>query len=94
MRKRILNKLHCPRCSKAIPLVRVTEHRLSGDYTYPVIDDRLVVQVNGRRTHRACVADLDQYEDLLPADMTDAEYNEWFNRSAVVDGVRMGPMVQ
>lgn len=30
------------------------------------------------------------YEDALP-DMSDAEYNEWFAKSAVVYGVRMGP---
>lgn len=29
------------------------------------------------------------YEDQLPADMTDAEYDEWFSRSWV-DGVRVG----
>ena len=30
------------------------------------------------------------YEDQLP-EMTDEEYSEWFNKSSVIDGVRMGP---
>jgi hypothetical protein len=30
------------------------------------------------------------YEDDLPDDMTDEEYTNWFKRSHVVDGVRMG----
>lgn len=30
------------------------------------------------------------YEDQLPEDMTDAEYDEWFLTSSIVDGVRMG----
>lgn len=30
------------------------------------------------------------YEDELPI-MTDSEYSEWFNKSKVIDGVRMGP---
>jgi hypothetical protein len=33
------------------------------------------------------------YEDELPADMTDEEYERWFADSAVVDGVRMGPKI-
>lgn len=32
-----------------------------------------------------------QYEDQLPDNITDAEYNAWYEKSAVVDGVRMGP---
>lgn len=31
------------------------------------------------------------YEDELPQDITDAEYSEWFELSAIVEGVRMGP---
>ena len=33
-----------------------------------------------------------QYEDELPDDMTDAEYDVWYRASRVVDGVRMGPV--
>ena len=32
-----------------------------------------------------------QYEDELPEDMTDIEYDRWFVKSKVVNGVRMGP---
>ena len=32
------------------------------------------------------------YEDTLP-DMADEEYNVWFNKSVLIDGVRMGPKV-
>ena len=31
------------------------------------------------------------YEDALPEDMTDAEYDAWYAKSMVIDGVRMGP---
>ncbi len=31
-----------------------------------------------------------QYEDDLPDDMTDKEYDDWYAESAVIDGVRMG----
>ena len=31
------------------------------------------------------------YEDELPEEMTDKEYDEWFKKSHVVYGVRMGP---
>ena len=34
------------------------------------------------------------YEDELPADMSDEEYDAWFARSHVVCGVRMGPRVR
>lgn len=33
------------------------------------------------------------YEDELP-EMTDAEYREWFAKSEVIDGVRMGPTIE
>lgn len=33
------------------------------------------------------------YEDELPANITDADYDKWFKESNVVDGVRMGPLV-
>lgn len=33
------------------------------------------------------------YEDDLPENMSDSEYDEWFAKSSVVDGVRMGPSV-
>jgi hypothetical protein len=33
------------------------------------------------------------YEQDLPK-MTDEEYNKWFNSSELVDGVRMGPIVE
>jgi hypothetical protein len=33
------------------------------------------------------------YEDELPEDFTDEEYNQWYAKSKVVDGVRMGPDV-
>ncbi len=32
------------------------------------------------------------YEDELPENMTDAEYSEWYDKSSIVDGVRMGPI--
>lgn len=35
--------------------------------------------------------DLSQYEDQLPEDMPQADYDRWFAASCVVDGVRMGP---
>ena len=31
------------------------------------------------------------YEDTLPANITDAEYDAWYAESQVIDGVRMGP---
>ena len=31
------------------------------------------------------------YEDELPEDITDEEYSDWYEQSAVYDGVRMGP---
>lgn len=31
------------------------------------------------------------YEDQLPENMTDKEYDQWYALSAVVDGVRVGP---
>lgn len=31
------------------------------------------------------------YEDDLPDSITDAEYEAWFKKSILVDGVRMGP---
>lgn len=33
------------------------------------------------------------YEDELPEDMTDDAYREWFDRSMIVGGVRMGPRI-
>jgi len=33
------------------------------------------------------------YEDELPANMSDEDYNFWFGNSIVVDGVRMGPKI-
>jgi len=35
-------------------------------------------------------SDRSQYEDQLPA-VSDDEYDRWFDASAVIDGVRMGP---
>lgn len=32
------------------------------------------------------------YEDQLP-EMTGEQYSEWFSKSTVIDGVRMGPKV-
>lgn len=32
-----------------------------------------------------------QYEDQLPDDMTDAEYETWYEHSVLIYGVRMGP---
>lgn len=32
------------------------------------------------------------YEEQLPEDMSAREYGKWFQRSAVIDGVRMGPL--
>lgn len=32
-----------------------------------------------------------QYEDQLPATITDQEYSAWFTRSRIQDGVRVGP---
>lgn len=34
------------------------------------------------------------YEDELPSGMTDEDYDAWFLRSSVVDGVRMGPRIK
>jgi len=31
------------------------------------------------------------YEDELPADMPQADYDAWYAESRVIDGVRMGP---
>lgn len=31
------------------------------------------------------------YEQDLPLDMTEQEYSEWFKKSQIIDGVRMGP---
>jgi hypothetical protein len=31
------------------------------------------------------------YEDTLPKTITQQEYDWWYDRSAVLDGVRMGP---
>lgn len=51
---------------------------------------RLVWHENpGRRWHSVPM----MFEDELPEDMTDAEYDTWFENSHVPDGVgcRMGP---
>lgn len=32
------------------------------------------------------------YEDDLPIDITDDEYDKWYEKSRIVDGVRMGPL--
>jgi hypothetical protein len=43
---------------------------------------------------RECLPEETQlvYEDQLPK-MSDEQYSEWFNKSKIVDGVRMGPPV-
>ena len=33
------------------------------------------------------------YEDELPEFMTYSDYSKWYNKSRIVDGVRMGPRV-
>jgi hypothetical protein len=33
-----------------------------------------------------------QHEDELPEDITDAEYDEWWEKSYVDNGVRIGPV--
>lgn len=33
------------------------------------------------------------YEDELPESMSDKDYNQWYDVSAVIDGVRMGPKI-
>lgn len=32
-----------------------------------------------------------QHEDELPSDLSQAEYDRWYDQSEIVDGVRMGP---
>jgi hypothetical protein len=42
--------------------------------------------------HRTWVGTI--YEDELMPEMTDAEYDEWYARSYIVDGVRVGPLTK
>jgi hypothetical protein len=51
------------------------------------MDERVV----GERRYRLDNAYM-TYEDELPEDMTDADYEAWFDES-YVDGVRIGPGV-
>ena len=34
------------------------------------------------------------YEDELPRDITDGEYSEWYEKSLISDGVRVGPKIK
>lgn len=44
------------------------------------------------RAHDSCAkAFYAVYEDDLPGDITDTEYDAWYLQSCVIDGVRMGP---
>jgi hypothetical protein len=74
-------------------LAPVVVHNCDGGHSYEAPADVVVCPVCGDED--TCVdrsAKRLVYEDQLPS-MTDAEYREWFKKSSIVHGVRMGPPV-
>ena len=50
------------------------------------------LEVLNKPTHRTWTGTM--YEDELMPEMTDTEYDEWYARSYIVDGVRVGPLTR
>jgi len=66
---------------------RTLKHRQNGGYTLEEIEAGIVDPQEVRYMYKTEIL---VYEDQLP-EMTDAEYADWFKKSQVIDGVRMGP---
>lgn len=90
--------VNCGRCYNQLRemLVSIADEIRTGDASLPrmlrltlqsVLDANPIVYIDGVRVK----ANEPMYEDELPPDMSDIEYDEWFSHSEVVDGVRVGP---
>lgn len=82
----------CNRCNGGDALDKF--FRLAKDHYWDSLEDDKQTVFNHIESIVGMVRRQDNpvmYEDDLPKDITESEYNWWYERSGIVGGVRMGP---